>query len=300
MELIRIGTGESNLKVTGSLTRILHASIRPDDVYRIRFADCEYSIGCGSLAEDQEIARQLLGEMITLHGSIVWLPTDGNSIPDYFIPAKDTGEVRIYSGFNAALQGQFHDSFTITSSNPNGIALNRLYKIVFDYAKEKRDNYSGIIAMVLIGKACRIRSSGILHPPIPDYAPIDGGSIMDPENVKDWIEIKEDIQYDGDVVVAFGIGVDLMSDLSKHNPDDLSALYYVHPSNRGSQEMALHTHGVIFHDFPVKQESDINRTIKHILVSGEFIDMRHLLDDTRLIDITGAVAYISKIITEDV
>lgn len=297
-ELIKVtstGKGECRLQVTGSLTRILHSSIRPEDVYEIRFSDCEYSIGCGALAENKWQARQLLGEMITLHGSIVWLPTDGNSTPDYFIPVKDTGEIRIYSGFNAALHGQFHDSFTITSNTQGGTPISRIYKLIFDHARKKRENYSGIVALALTGNSGGVRSSAIIHPPIQEFAPPDGGSIMDPDNIKNWIEVKEDSNYNGDIIVAFGIGVDLKHDLSAFNPDDLSNLYYIHPSNRGLQEMSLHTHGVIFRDLPLKHYSDINHKIKHILVSGEFLDMRHLMDDTRIYNISGAVAYISGI-----
>jgi anti-anti-sigma factor len=298
LKISSISNNEAHLQVTGSLTRILHSSVRPEDVKLIRFTDCEYSIGCGALAEDKERARQLLGEMITIHGSIIWLPTDGNNTPDYYIPIRDTGEVRIYSAFNAALQGPFHDFFTFNSDSSEGVPISSIYRIIFDHARKNREIFSGIIAITLIGQPCEVRSSAILHPPVPEYAPPGGGSIMDPGNIKNWIEVKEDLRNEGEILVSFGIGVDLKSDLSKFDSDDLSALYYIHPSNRGSQEMFLHTHGVIFRDVYFDQESDINTCIGEILKSGEFLDMRHLMDDTKLKNISGAVSYISKIVCD--
>jgi len=42
-----------------------------------KFSEVTYSLGLGALGADVNEAMPLLGEMITLHGSMVWLPTDG-------------------------------------------------------------------------------------------------------------------------------------------------------------------------------------------------------------------------------
>jgi len=121
---------------------------------------------------------------------------------------------------------------------------------------------------------------------------------MDPAHVKDWIEVVDEPRYAGETVVAFGIGIDLKSDLSRFDPEDLSTLYYIHPANRGTQEMFLHTHGVIFKHTPLPRGTDVGREIRRLLITGEFLDMRHLMDDTRLLDARCAVSYISEIRTE--
>ena len=288
-------TGVSVIRVSGSLTKVLHAGITPGDVRRLRFSACEYSLGLGALAENPEQARHLLGEMITLHGSLVWLPTDGNYIPDFFTPVRDTGGVEIYSGFAAALQGPFHEYLSLVADTPEGIPLSRIYQGIFDHSRNNHPEFSGIVAITLIGTCCRVRSSGIRHPPIPENAPADGGSIMDPANVEDWIEVLDQPQYSGETVVAFGIGIDLKSDLSRFDPEDLSSLYYIHPANRGSQEMSLHTHGVIFKHTPLPRGNDVGREIRRLMITGEFLDMRHLMDDTRLLEARCAVSYISGI-----
>ena len=297
IEVTPAGTGTAALQVTGSLTRVLHAGITSDDVSRIKFYNCNYSLGLGALAESPEQARHLLGEMITLHGSIVWLPTDGNYTPDFFTPVRVTGGVEIYSGFVAALQGPFHDYYSLLADTPDGISLSRIYQAIFDYSRNKRPEYSGIVAIALIGTSCGVRSSGIRYPPIPENAPADGGSIMDPAHVHDWIEVTEEPRYEGETVVAFGIGIDLKSDLSRFDPEDLSALYYIHPANQGMQAMFLHTHGVIFKHTPLPRGGDVGREIQRLLKTGEFMDMRHLMDDTRLLDARCAVSYISAIQT---
>ncbi|MDD1724106.1 MAG: STAS domain-containing protein [Methanospirillum sp.] len=295
MEIRRIGEGTAALRISGSLTRVLHAGIRVEDISRIRFSNCEYSLGLGALAENPEQARHLLGEMITLHGSIVWLPTDGMYIPDFFTPVRNSGNVEIYSGFAAALQGPFHEYADLKADQPGGISLSGIYQAIFRHAREKYPDYSGIVAMTLIGRSSGVRSSGIRHSPIVENAPIDGGSIMDPAHVKDWIEVTDTPGYVGETIVAFGVGIDLMQDLSRFTREQLTSLYYIHPSNRVSQEMFLHNHGVIFKYAPVPQVKEIGREIRRLIITGEFLDMRHLMDDTKVKNARIAVSYISGI-----
>jgi len=299
IEILTVCTEKATLHLTGSLLRVLYAQISPDKVRLVRFSDCEYSIGLGAMAESPEKARELLGEMITLQGSIVWLPTDGNKTPDFFIPITDTGEVRIYTGFNAALRGHFQETLTLTSDTPDGISLSQVYKRIFDHAREMRPDYSGIIAIALIGESGGIRSSGITHPPVRERAPMNGGSIMDPGNVNEWIEVSDSFEYAGESIIAFGIGIDLTHDLSEFQPEQLSALSYIHPANRGLSEISLHTHGVVFKKSLLSPEPDIGSKIRHLMNNGEFLDMRHLMDDSRLRTIHGAIAYISEIETDE-
>jgi len=290
------GSGVSVLNVMGSLTKVLHAGISPEDVKRLKFSDCEYSLGLGALAENAETARNLLGEMITLHGSIVWLPADGNSTPDFFTPVRESGGVEIFSGFAAALQGPFHDNFTFHTEKPEGTTLSQVYRGIFSSSQTTiQSDRSGIVAVALIGRTCGIRSSGLIHSPIPENAVVYGGSLLDPDTMKNWFEVMDEPRYSGETLVAFGIGVDLKSDLSRFDPEELSSLYYIHPANKGSQAMYLHTHGVVFRHTDLPSGNDIGREIRRLVITGEFLDMRHLMDDTRLSNARCAVSYISAI-----
>ena len=63
----------------------------------------------------------LMGEMITLYGSMVWLPTDGNNTPDFLTPLDPDSDVAVYTGFNVTLDGPFNEYFTLETSRPDGM-----------------------------------------------------------------------------------------------------------------------------------------------------------------------------------
>ena len=71
------------LRVTGDLHKILQAQLTESDIRTKKFSEITYSLGLGALGADKKEAMPLLGEMITLYGSMVWLPTDGNNTPDF-------------------------------------------------------------------------------------------------------------------------------------------------------------------------------------------------------------------------
>ena len=60
------------------------------------------------------------GEMITLYGTMVWLPTDGNNTPDFLTPLDSGGDVPVYTGYNITLDGPFNEYFTLDATNPAG------------------------------------------------------------------------------------------------------------------------------------------------------------------------------------
>jgi len=62
--------------------------------------------------------------------------------------------------------------------------------------------------------------------------------------------------------------------------------------------MYLHTHGVIFRNVPYDPSLDLNTRIKKIVEEGEFVDMRHLLDSTRISKAKVGVSYIQSIVRE--
>lgn len=288
-------SGPAALNVTGSLEKVLLASLTEKDIRSLRFSDCNYSLGLGSLGRNIAEAMPLLGEMITLHGSMVWVPTDGNMTPDFFTPVKDTGEVRIFTGFNIALQGIFHEIISIECERPEGLRLSDLYQDLFTLARERNRRYTGVIALVMWAIPRGVISSEIRHAPIRDYAPANHGSIMDPENFAEWNATNTDPRYEGDTMVSFGIGIDLTHDLSSFAGQHLDALYYIHPANRGSQKMFLHNHGVVFRNIPWDPALDLDRQVKKIVSEGEFVDMRHLLDETRIRKAKCGIAHISAV-----
>ena len=62
--------------------------------------------------------------------------------------------------------------------------------------------------------------------------------------------------------------------------------------------MYLHNHGVVFRNVPYEPTLDLNTQVKKIVTDGEFADMRHLLDSTRLRKAKIGVSYIQDILQE--
>ncbi|MDN7023535.1 STAS domain-containing protein [Methanoculleus sp. FWC-SCC1] len=286
------------LRVTGSIQDVLFARIDEAAIHALRFSDTGYSLGLGALGENAADAMTLLGEMITLHGSMVWLPTDGHDTPDFLNAMQDTGDVRIYSGFNVTLDGPFAETITIETESDEGITLADLYRLIFSLAAERRRDHAGVVAVAIWAVTAGICSSGIKRAPLRDAAPANERSIMDPQHIQDWIAVDEEPKYRGDTMVGFGIGVNLAGDLSAYDPGAIGALSYHHPANRGSADQYLHNHAVIFRGIPWDGSLDLERQIRRIVTDGEFLDMRHLLDSTRVRKAKLGVAYIAEIVRE--
>ena len=286
------------LRVLGSLDKLLHARLTEEDIRTKGFQEIDYSLGLGALGTSLDDAMPLLGEMITLHGSMVWLPTDGNSTPDFLAP-ESTGDVPVYTGYTVTLDGPFNEYLVLDEGDQQGVPLGDIYKTIFAGAQKRVKNYHGVVAVAIRGIIAGFASSGLKKSPIASFAPPGGASILDPSQVQDWLASDAGTAYNGDTLVSFGIGVDLEHELTHFAPDLLSALYYTNPLNRGGvRGMYLHNHGVVFRNVPYDASPDLNTQVKKIVAEGDFVDMRHLLDTTRLRRAKIGVAYIQDIVRE--
>jgi anti-anti-sigma factor len=288
------GDGAS-LLIIGDLNKVLYSRITEQDIRLRRFSEVDYSLGLGALGASAADAMPFLGEMITLHGSMVWLPTDGHDTPDFLTPQDpQRGDVLVYTGFAATLRGPFSEELTLVCGD-DPISLTGLYRLIFSHAKVRPEGFSGIVAIALLGIVDNVASTGVKRSPVSTNAPADGSSIMSPAHLPDWIATDTRSSYAGDTLVAFGIGIDLTSDLSGFDPSDVSALSYINPANPGDREMYLHTHGVVFRNVPYDDTRDLNEQIRTIVTEGEFLDMRHLLDSTNLTRAHIGIAHIRSI-----
>jgi anti-anti-sigma factor len=288
----RASSKEATLKVTGSLEKVLHARLTEEDIRAIPFSSLRYSLGLGALGAGVADTLPLLGEMITLHGSVVWLPTDGNGIPDFFTPVKDTGDLYVYTGYNVALEGPFHEVITVDAGERGGIALSELYAAIFRLARERGRDSSGIIALAIWAVVDGVRSTWVKKSPIATSAPANGLAINAEENVTEWFAVDDEPKYHGDTMVGFGFGIDC----SSCNDEQIAAL--IDPTHAGEGQIQLHNHGVIFQGVPWDAALDLTRQIERIVTEGEFVDMRHLKESTRVRRAKLGVAYISGIDVE--
>jgi anti-anti-sigma factor len=236
----------ASLRVKGSLDDLLHARIREEDVSAEKFSDIAYSLGLGALGGSLADAMPYLGEMVTIHGSMTWLPSDGHDTPDFFVPARAGGEVRAYTAFNVALDGQFNEFATVEAEE--GITLDALYRAVFAHAHDRKVR-AGVVAVALWGVTGGVLGSGIRKAPLAGNAPAQGGSIVDPEIVSEWIETSTEPKYAGDSIVAFGVGINPSADISSYDAGAIASLS-THPRGEGDSGLILHNHGVVFRKVP--------------------------------------------------
>lgn len=284
----------ATLEVIGDLEDVLHARLTKDCVHAMNFAHTRYALGIGAMGSTIDDALPLMGEMVVLHGSIVWLPTDGHDTPDFFTPLKNSGEVKIFTGYAATLQGNFHEYLTIDSKSYEGMTVADIYREIFALAKERKKQGS-VIAVAMWGVCAGLESSGIKKSPIAVSAPPGGKSILEPECIEEWLAHEDNPKYHGDTIVSFGIGIDLAGESDTHSREALDMLYYRHPENPPTKDMFLHNHGVIFRNVLYDPSLGLDSQIQKIVSSGEFVDMRHLLDTTRLKKAKIGIAYIIDI-----
>ncbi len=287
------------LRVTGDLHKILQAQLTESDIRTKKFSEITYSLGLGALGADKKEAMPLLGEMITLYGSMVWLPTDGNNTPDFLTPLDAETDLPVYTGFNVTLDGPFNEYLTLDTKNPEGISLGDIYRMIFSGATNRVRSYKGVVAVAIWGVIAGLASSGIKKAPVAGAGLPGGATIMDPAQSATWMSSDTSMSYKGDTLVSFGIGIDLAHDLSGYRQEDLDALYYANPANKGgSKVISLHNHGVVFRGIPYDASHDLNSQVKKIVSDATFVDMRHLLDSTRLRRAKIGVAYIQDIVRE--
>jgi anti-anti-sigma factor len=287
------------IRVLGDLNKILYSRMTEADIKTKKFSEITYSFGLGALGANVREAMPLLGEMITLYGSMVWLPTDGNNTPDFLTPSDAKGDVPVYTGFNVTLDGPFNEYLTLDTTNPQGISISDIYRTIFESARTRVKSYRGVVAVTIWGVLEGLSSSMLKKSPLATAAPPGGVSVMDPSQIHNWITSETKSSYKGDTIVSFGIGIDLTHDLTSFDAGNLASLYYTNPLNKGTQNtMYLHNHGVVFRNVPYNASLDLNSQVKKIVTDGEFVDMRHLLDNTRLRRAKIGIAYIQDITRE--
>ncbi|MCX6000695.1 MAG: STAS domain-containing protein [Chloroflexi bacterium] len=287
------------LKVVGSLQKVLHAQLQPGDIFLRRFSETEYSIGLGALGGSLDDCLHVLGEMMTIGGTMVWLPTDGNDTPDFLIPQKDTGGVVIRTGLNVALSGPFNEIAVVECTSELGLSVADLYASLFAIAKERHVPLTGLMSVAMLADVVGVYSSGVKISPVKELAPANGGMIMDQANVGTWMDISTEPKHRGKMMASFGIGIDLTADMSAFEREKLDSLFYLHPANIGQKTMLLHNHGVIFESLPWGRASlDLDNEIRRVVREGQFLDMRHLLDNTRISRAVAGISHIQDIVFE--
>jgi len=179
------------------------------------------------------------------------------------------------------------------------VSLFEIYRAIFSGARERVRSYHGVVAVTIWGVLDSLASSGLKRSPVAGSGVPKGSSIMDPSLIHEWVAPATGNVHKGETLVSFGVGIDLTHDLSFFPEENLSGLYYANPRNRSAGKvMYLHNHGAVFRNIPYDPSLDLSSQVRKIVTDGEFVDMRHLLDSTRLRKAKIGIAYIQDIIRE--
>ena len=291
--VFRAGESETaSVEIAGHVRDVLESRITVDHLFTKPFSPDDFSIGLGGLGPSREEVIDRLGEMVTVGGTMVWLPTDGSDTPDYLVPRAASDELLIYSGFHVRLEGSFHEYFEF-ESREGGATLSEVYRALFDRARDMRADFRGAVWLVLRAEMGGVYGSGVLRAPIAANAPANGRPITDSSNFRSWFEFDEEPRHREVTGLLCGMGVDLDADLSHFDRKALDATFYVNPANLASSREMLHNHGVFFTPQPLGERPfNFRAEMERVVDLGDFVDMRHLLDRSTIVWALGAVAYI--------
>lgn len=284
------------VELLGDVKEVLHADITESQVASKTFSETEYSIGCGALGDELDDYFPIMGEMITIGGTMVWLPTDGHDTPDFLIPRKSSRAITIRTVFNACLEGGFNEYFLLSSKDAAGIPIDELYRLIFDTAKTRRPDYRGVIGIAARAEFSAVFGSGISKSPVRQFKPANGETIVHPSNIGEWFAGDREPRLTDVTGLMCGVGVDLTSDLSAFDSKYVDQAFYRHPDNTGGKSHLLHNHAVFFSPQPMAERCvNLETEIQKVVETGDFRDMRHLLDQSRITRALIGVSYIQEI-----
>ncbi len=291
-----VGSGAGVISIMGDIAHVLECAITEDLVRAKPFFETEYSLGLGALGGAPEDYLPVMGEAIMVAGTMVWLPTDGHDTADYMIPRKASTKVVLQTGFNASLRGGFNEFVEFTAPEGRPATIREIYRGLFDLAKERREDFRGVLGLALRAEIDEAFGAGITKSPLLANRPANGLPITDAANFSEWFESDTTPRHGGTTALICGAGEDLTADLSRIDQDRLRRMFYVNPANKGALTEVLHNHAVFFRNAPPPAGThDMEVEMRRVVDVGEFVDMRHLLDQTTVRSALIAVSYIQEV-----
>ncbi|MFZ9933173.1 MAG: STAS domain-containing protein [Chthoniobacterales bacterium] len=291
-----VSSTAGTIDILGDVAHVIECAITPESVAGKPFFETEYSLGLGALGAAPEDYLPVMGEAIMVAGTMVWLPTDGNDTPDYMIPRKASTSVVLHTGFNASIRGGFNEFAEFTAAPGRPASVREIYRALFDLAKERRPDYRGVLGLAMRAEIHEAFGAGITKSPLLANRPANGKMITDPSNYDEWFESDKTPRNQRTTALICGAGEDLTADLSRIDQDRLRRMFYINPANKSAQNEVLHNHAVFFRNAPAAGGThDMDVEMRRVVEEGEFVDMRHLLDQTTVVSALIGVNYVQEV-----
>ncbi|WP_320174377.1 STAS domain-containing protein [Maridesulfovibrio sp.] len=290
----------SELKVIGSIADIFHSRIDESRIFSRGFSQTEYSIGVGGLGDTPDDYMKVLGSMITIGGTMAWLPTDGHDLADFLIPRNDTGSVMIRTPFNLTLSGGFNEYIMFESTEEGGTTLDRLYRGLFLLARRRRRDFKGVLGVAAWMQVSELMAGTMMRSPVREFAPENKKAITDPVNSDEWF--KRDVlpRHRNVSCLTCGVGIDLSCDLSVYDQSGLYNAFYIDPATAGERGHILNNHAAVFEQMHMPEKMVcLDKVVRDVSARAEFKDMRKLRDNSRVTRAFLGVSYIGKLARDD-
>ena len=292
----QVGNTPGTIDILGEVGNVLDCQITEETIVGKPFFETEYSLGVGALGGSPEDYLPLMGESLMAAGAMVWLPTDGHGTPDYMIPRKASTSVVLYTGFNASLRGGFNEFVEFTAPEDKPASIRDIYRALFDLAKVRRPDFRGVLGLAMRAEIDEAFGAGITKSPLLANRPTNGKPITDPSNYDQWFESDKSPRNQGTTALICGAGEDLTADLSGIDQDLLRRMFYINLANKGAESEVLHNHAAFFRGAPPPGGThDMDVEMRRVIDGGDFVDMRHLLDQTTVLSALIAVTYIQSV-----
>lgn len=291
-----VGTGHGTIDIMGDIANVLDCAITPELVAGKPFFETEYSLGLGALGATPADYLPVMGEAMMVAGTMVWLPTDGNDTPDYMIPRKASTTVVLHTGFNASLRGGFNEFLEFTAPEGRPATIRAIYRALFDLSRERRCDYRGVLGLAMRAEIAEAFGAGIRRSPIRPNRPANGLPVTDAENYAEWFESDAVPRHRDVTALICGAGEDMTAEVPQPVQGLLRRMFYVNPANQATQTETLHNHAVFFRNAPSPGGThDTDVELRRVVDAAEFVDMRHLLDQTTVRSALIGVSYVQEV-----
>jgi len=279
------------LHVTGSLADVLHARVTPESLALRAFSPTEVSLGVGGLGGHADDCAPFLGETLTVGGAMLWRPTDGNERPDMLAPEGHSKTIGIRAAHGLAFASHFTEHCHFQAHSENGVTLGALYAQLLERAREAGHPEGGLIGVAMLAEMDEVRAAGLKLSPIRDFAPTGHGRITDPQNVSRWFQADEEARHCDVTALIVGVAAE-----RAEGTDAPENVFFLHPSDAEPTRQLLVSHAAIFEKLPWPDDgSDIDDDMRATVREGVLLDMRRLLNSSRIKQAKIGVAHIAEI-----
>jgi len=298
------------ITITGNLKNLHAGKISSADVKEVQVSSNGFCTGIGALAKTRETASPLLGEMVQAGGTVYWIPTDGNSNPDFFA-AQDLASsgMRTFTLFSASFNDPFADLLRITSEKPEGMTIPEVYAAIFRYLKERYPAFSGACGVCLKATIGGLCSSDLRYPilaaaadraakgPVPmplgrtvtEY-PLEG-TVIDKVSV---VDVKP--RYSGNILISIGYGIDPAIAQKTFSQEHLEALSYT-DARAALPGLFLYNKGLVFRSLPWDNAKPFGEQFRAAPEKGDFVALHNLLAVTTVKSAVAGILPVSAIRT---